>query len=66
MSSYYLRVELDWDHMQSDDEGWQYPTVTVADDGLHTLPAPLLDMVRQLIMVSLDEGDQDDSQAGTS
>jgi hypothetical protein len=53
MSSFYLRVEMDWDHMQTDDRGERHPRITVQDDGLHTLPPTLLEKVRCLIDAAL-------------
>jgi hypothetical protein len=48
MTSFYLRVEMDWDHMDD-----QLPRITVQDDGLHTLPPTLLEKVRCLIDAAL-------------
>jgi hypothetical protein len=57
MSSFYLRVDLDWDHMQTDDTGYQHPRIEVQPDGLQTLPAPLLEKVRTLIDIALTVND---------
>jgi hypothetical protein len=59
MTQYNIRVELDWENMQtslhsSSMHEYEHPAIKVYSDGIHTLPANLRKRIKDCLVAALE------------
>jgi hypothetical protein len=59
MTQYNIRVELDWENMQtaphsSGDHDYEHPAIKVYTDGIHTLPSEVRKRIEACLIAALE------------